>query len=98
MEIIILLATPGGLFKQITQEMVDLYERKNKDYGDSFAELYKKYGMTSSLIRMEDKLNRLRSLVDKTNAVQDESKLDTLMDLANYAIMTIIEERSGSKN
>lgn len=71
-----------------------LYERKNADYGDSFGKSYQEYGMLMACIRLEDKLNRLKSLCKKEAQVQDESLEDTLMDLANYAIMTLIERNA----
>lgn len=76
----------------ICKELNTLYENKNSDYGDSFGKSYKEYGLTMSCIRLEDKLNRLKSLSkSKDQKVNDESIEDTLMDLANYAIMTLIE-------
>lgn len=77
---------------EICKSLNDLYKAKNKDYGDSFGKSYEEYGLTMSCIRLEDKLNRLKSL-NKSNVqcVKDESIQDTLMDLANYAIMTLIE-------
>ncbi len=81
---------------QICSELTELYERKNHDYGDSFGKSYTEYGMTMACIRLEDKLNRLKSLNRKTSAVLDESIEDTLMDLANYAIMTLIERQVQS--
>ena len=78
--------------KEICGKLNTLYEAKNKDYGDSFGKSYKEYGLTMSCIRLEDKLNRLKSLnSNKSIKVKDESIEDTLMDLANYAIMTLIE-------
>ena len=78
--------------KEICNRLNTLYEAKNKDYGDSFGKSYKEYGLTMSCIRLEDKLNRLKSLnSNKCAKVQNESIEDTLMDLANYAIMTLIE-------
>lgn len=78
--------------RQICNELTDLYERKNHDYGDSFGKSYKEYGMTMACIRLEDKLNRLKALTKSgVQQVSDESICDTLVDLANYAIMTIIE-------
>ena len=68
-----------------------LYEKKNADYGDSFSKSFKEYGLTMTCIRLEDKLNRLKALTKNKAQVEDESITDTLMDLANYAIMTIIE-------
>lgn len=78
--------------KEICESLNSLYEAKNADYGDSFGKSYKEYGLTMSCIRLEDKLNRLKSLnYNKFSKVNDESIEDTLMDLANYAIMTLIE-------
>lgn len=78
--------------KEICESLNALYEAKNADYGDSFGKSYKEYGLTMSCIRLEDKLNRLKSLnYNKFSKVNDESIEDTLMDLANYAIMTLIE-------
>ena len=80
------------IHKNICDSLNDLYKKKNQDYGDSFSKSYKEYGLTMSCIRLEDKLNRLKSLNKNGNAqVKDESIQDTLMDLANYAIMTIVE-------
>ena len=76
----------------ICKELTDLYERKNHDYGDSFAKSFDEYGMTMPCIRLEDKLNRLKALTkNKQQMVDDEGIEDTLMDLANYAIMTLVE-------
>lgn len=80
------------IHKNICDSLNDLYKKKNQDYGDSFGKSYKEYGLTMSCIRLEDKLNRLKSLNKNGNAqVKDESIQDTLMDLANYSIMTLIE-------
>ena len=80
--------------QQICADLNALYERKNHDYGDSFAKSYREYGMAMPCIRLEDKLNRLKALTrNGDQQVSDESIEDTLMDLANYAIMTIVERR-----
>lgn len=76
----------------ICNELNDLYARKNRDYGDSFSKSYEKYGPVMALIRLEDKLNRASSLVKNGgSAVKDESLRDTIIDMANYAIMTVME-------
>lgn len=69
------------------------YLAKNSDYGDSFGEIYDEYGIVSALVRMEDKFMRLKNLTlsDKDQEVLDESIDDTLLDLANYCIMTYVE-------
>lgn len=80
--------------KKVCYELNALYDRKNRDYGDSFHESWKDYGITMAAIRLGDKYNRLRNLTSKIGQVQhvkDESVRDTLLDLANYAILTIME-------
>ena len=84
--------TAPSIFQDITREMYNLYKAKNADYGSSVSDTYNKYGMVSYLVRMEDKLNRARTLVQKGDQkVSDEKLRDTLVDLANYAILAIIE-------
>ena len=79
-------------FDSITREMVDTYERKNHDYGDSFGDSIKKYGPIAGLVRLSDKWNRLNSLIlAGDQKVKDESIVDTLTDLACYAIMLRME-------
>ena len=79
----------------ICKELNNLYIRKNHDYGDAFSESYKRYGNVMPIIRLEDKLNRFRNLVMNGNAeVNTESMEDTILDLANYAIMTVMELES----
>lgn len=81
--------------KRICKELNDLYARKNADYGDSFGKSYKEYGLTMACIRLEDKLNRIKALSKQAAQVSDESITDTLMDLANYSIMTLVELGQG---
>lgn len=82
---------------KICMELNELYARKNADYGDSFGKSFKEYGLTMSCIRLEDKLNRIKALRDKAAQVADESITDTLMDLANYSIMTLVEMGHGKR-
>ena len=78
--------------KAICNEMNILYERKNRDYGDSFHTSYLEERMAMARIRLGDKLNRFKTLTKgEQQMVNDESIRDTLMDLANYSIMAIME-------
>ena len=78
-------------FKALTAEMAKLYEEKNKNYGDSFNTSLNEDGLLVTKIRLGDKYNRLVSLLkQKKNGTVEESLRDTLIDLANYAIMTIM--------
>ena len=84
-------------FTIITDKMHDTYMKKNHDYGNSFDLSLDKYGLIASIVRMEDKINRLNSLKDKNAMVSDESIKDTLLDLANYAIMTCMYLENKNK-
>lgn len=75
--------------------MHDTYKRKNHDYGNSFTDLYKEFGLISPVIKLQDKLSRLKTLCKKEALVSDESIDDTLLDMACYAVMTILERQKG---
>lgn len=84
----------------VCHELNALYEKKNHDYGDSFHQTWLDEGYAMARIRLSDKVNRFKILTLKdsecdTPMMQDESIRDTLLDLANYAIMTIMELDAG---
>lgn len=85
-------------FKRITEEMAETYRRKNQDYGNSFSQSYEEHGAIAGIVRIGDKYNRVKQLLLGKNeaCVNDESARDTLLDLANYAIMLAME--IGNKN
>jgi len=73
--------------KQIQNEALDLFIKKNIDYGDAFA----KYGVIGVLMRIEDKLQRSMSITKNgVNLINDEGIRDTLIDLHNYAAMALM--------
>lgn len=85
-------------FNTIIEEMKNVHEKKNADYGNNFHKRYKRYGFLTALLRLTDKMERLENIYEKGEIqVKDESVEDTLLDLANYAVMTIVELRN-SKN
>lgn len=77
-------------FMDITTNMAKTYAAKNHDYGNSFEQSCDKFGIIASVVRLGDKMNRIESLTTKEAKVKDESIKDTLLDLANYAIMTVM--------
>lgn len=80
--------------REICEKLNKIYEQKNHDYGNSFGETFEKLGIISAVTRLSDKYNRICSLATKSESerqVKDENIKDTLIDMANYAIMTIIE-------
>lgn len=78
-------------FKDLLDELLETYEKKNADYGDSFKKTHLQFGEIAGLVRISDKVNRLVSLSKKTPDNQNyESKRDTYMDLANYCLMQVL--------
>lgn len=76
----------------ICKEINALYAKKNHDYGDSFHQTFLEEGLAMARIRLGDKLSRFNTLTKSGGQqVNDESIRDTLIDLANYAIMTVME-------
>ena len=88
------------LHKDICLEINETYRRKNSDYGDSVGELFGKLGDISLLTRISDKYNRLMSLLDPSNPkeVNYESIDDTIMDMANYCIIWLMERELRDNN
>lgn len=82
------------IHKQICEYLNEIYRLKNSDYGDSFAKIRKEYP-DAVLIRLMDKLERLKTLYGKQEGamVIDESVHDTLLDLANYCLLELVEFR-----
>lgn len=86
------------MHKSLCEELNKVYEQKNSDYGDSFGQTFDKLGVISAVTRITDKYNRLVSLCTKPEEerkVKDESIEDTLLDMANYCMMTVIELRKN---
>ena len=81
-------------FKNITQEMLDIYSRKNVDYDDAFTKSLEEDGLLVAKIRLGDKYKRFSALIKQENLVKDESIEDTLLDMASYAIMTVMFNRN----
>jgi hypothetical protein len=74
-------------FVKVQTEGLELFKKKNTDYGDSFAD----YGVVGILVRMSDKIKRYISASSNgISLVNDEALRDTLIDLHNYAAMAIM--------
>ena len=74
-------------YKAVQKEAIELFQRKNQDYGDAFAN----YGPVGVIVRMGDKINRLSSVTkNQVSLVKNESIRDTLIDLHNYSAMAIM--------
>lgn len=80
-------------FRAIQDKLVNIYAKKNHDYGDSFNEGCNELGVGYAFSRIFDKTKRFQTLAkgimnnNLSIEVQDETMEDTIMDLANYCMM-----------
>lgn len=77
------------------KELQEIFVKKNTDYGNSFEESLEKHGLIAAIVRMEDKMSRLNTLSKNEALVKDESIIDTLKDLSNYALMSAVWLEQG---
>lgn len=88
-------------FDDAVEHMKRTFRAKRIDYGPTTTETYERFGMVSMLTRMYDKIGRLENLIVRRNgeqpAVIDESIDDTLFDLANYAIIALLERKKSDE-
>lgn len=83
-----------GIYEYILNNLEETYKAKNNDYGDSVADTYDKFGCVSFLVRITDKYNRLMTLCNPNapeQRVKDEKIDDTILDLANYCLLWLVE-------
>lgn len=83
-------------FESIQAEMLDLYRKKNADYGNSFSETIEEFGYIPAVARINDKLKRVKNIVKGNKMNIEESMRDSLIDIAVYAMLTIIELDNGT--
>lgn len=80
----------GISFRDICASMIELHDKKNADYGDAFTKSMDIFGSPYLVSRLHDKVQRLINFsLGAEVQVKDETILDTLMDLACYAVMGI---------
>ncbi len=84
--------------KTIQSEALELFAKKNADYGDAFA----KFGIIGILMRIEDKIQRSLSITKNGVTLVDDEKIrDTLLDLHNYSAMGLMlldEDKDDEKD
>ena len=72
--------------------LLELYCKKNSDYGDSFSRSLDELGIMAFVVRADDKMNRIKQLAKNKEAhlVEDEPLDKTIADQANYAMMYLL--------
>lgn len=91
-------ATSDTSVEHIYSELVDTYKRKNHDYGNAFSVLYKELGFFYAYGVLKTKMLRIQTLKDNENMVEGETMEDSILDLANYCVMTVSELRQKKNN
>lgn len=84
-------------YQQIINKLYKIYVDKNHDYGNSFDDTCDEFGLIAPVIRMNDKIKRCKSVLKNNNFKVNESLEDTISDLANYCIMTLMWMKKNSK-
>lgn len=84
-----------AMFRDIAERLGETYAKKNHDYGDSFGESVDRYGIVAAITRISDKFHRAENLLAFRRCANFESAEDTLLDLAAYSIMTVMELRNA---
>mgnify|MGYP000843648698 FL=1 len=88
-------------FRDITEKMRKTFLKKNHDYGNSFHETWDEFGdkgIITALTQISHKYHRLMNIGLGTKPLVDESIDDTLLDMANYCILTIMELEKARNN
>ena len=82
-------------FDEILSELKIIMVKKHADYGPYNIAKAPGGAMNGLIVRMHDKMTRLQNLYYKKNDTPNyESIEDTLLDLANYAIIGLLVQRS----
>lgn len=87
-------------FGRIQVEMCDTFKSKNADYGNSFSQLYQEFGdngIITAAVQISHKYHRFMNLIKGAPAKVNESLRDTLLDLANYCVLTVMELDKASE-
>ena len=76
-------------------EIGELVEKKDKDYNSAFSKTLKEYGDVAYFLRIDDKLNRLKSLLLRSKDAEiNETVEDTLKDIVGYTLLMLKEKRA----
>ena len=90
-------------FYEVLNEIYELHSKKNSDYGNAYGNTIQEFAKVDESHKMangyalgsiKNKVNRLTTLMSGQKAQVEESIEDSLIDLASYAIMTLVELRN----
>lgn len=85
------------LIIKVCDELKATLLKKDADYGSSFSDQYKEYGLISAIIRLDDKMKRLKNLAKGHEAQVNESARDTCLDICGYSLLSLVEMSKNEK-
>ena len=94
------------MFQDMQFEQWELFCKKQKDYGPKNISVGSnletedevKLALTGLWFRMNDKMQRFQQIVMNSQEPENESLMDTFMDLANYALIAqLVKEKVWGK-
>ena len=78
-------------YRSLLDKLFETYKAKNSDYGNAFAEMFDELGIDYAYGKLREKMNRIKTLRNQPNMVENEGLEDALLDTAGYAILTLVE-------
>ena len=79
------------IYGSLLDKLFTTYKAKDADYGSAFAEMFDELGIDYAYGKLREKMNRIKTLRNQPNMVENESLEDALLDTAGYAILTLVE-------
>ena len=86
------------MYGSLLDKLFMTYKSKNADYGSAFAEMFDELGIDYAYGKLREKMNRIKVLRNKPNMVENEGLEDSLIDMAGYAILTLVELKKRKSN
>ena len=86
------------IYGSLLDKLFTTYKAKNSDYGNAFAEMFDELGIDYAYGKLREKMNRIKVLRNKSNMVENEGLEDALLDMAGYAILTLVELKKRKGN
>lgn len=82
--------TLDAAFEMATEELLQLFLKKHRDYGKGNILANKELGIA---MRVSEKVERLKHLLITQQGPSNETMLETWQDIAVYAIIAVLFER-----
>ena len=86
------------IYGSLLDKLFTTYKAKNHDYSNAFSEMFDELGIDYAYGKLREKMNRIKVLRKQPNMVENEGLEDALLDMAGYAILTLVELKKRKEN